>query len=150
MKTKLNSILFSLSFTCIALSSCSPQANRNEIVSEVGKVLYAQEEAWNDGNLEDFMLGYWHSDSLTFVNRKGIQKGWERALNAYKQGYPTREAMGKLQFDIFDIDVLSHESVHVTGKFTLEYEETDDVSGFFTLIFKRINQRWVIVLDHTG
>lgn len=145
--TTLFSLLFTLGF---ALSSCSPQANRNEIVSAIGKVLYAQEEAWNDGNLDDFMLGYWHSDSLTFVNRNGIQKGWERALNAYKVAYPTRGAMGHLQFDIFEIDVLSHESAHVIGKFTLEYEESDDVSGLFTLVFKRLNKQWLIVVDHTG
>jgi len=41
----------------------------------VRKVLSEQTKAWNDGDLERFMQGYWKNDSLMFIGKSGISWG---------------------------------------------------------------------------
>ena len=44
---------------------------------EILKVLHTQQEAWNKGNLETFMSGYWKNDALLFVGSSGSTYGWQ-------------------------------------------------------------------------
>ncbi len=114
----------------------------------ISNVMALQQDAWNDGNIETFMEGYWKSDSMQFVG-KTIRQGWQATLHRYKENYPTLEAMGKLQFDIWQVVRISDEAYLVTGQYTLT-RTNDKPSGAFTLIFKLKNGKWVIVYDHTG
>jgi hypothetical protein len=61
----------------------------------VRKVLSNQEVAWNSGSIDDFMKGYWASDSLVFIG-KSVTYGWQPTLENYKKRYPDTAAMGKL------------------------------------------------------
>ncbi|MEP1093618.1 MAG: nuclear transport factor 2 family protein [Cyclobacteriaceae bacterium] len=116
---------------------------------KIRDVLAMQEECWNAGDLECFMDGYWRSDKLLFVGSSGPTYGWETTLENYKKRYPTLEAMGILTFEISGIEPLSDEFWFVVGKFSLERRD-DNPSGYFTLIFRKIDDEWVIVSDHTG
>ena len=113
-------------------------------------VLMNQKDAWNKGDLVEYMQGYWQSDSLVFIGKSGINKGWNNTLYNYKQSYPTKEKMGKLSFDIISVEVLSKTSAHVTGKWVLKRSKKEILSGHFTLLFKKINNVWLIVSDHTS
>ena len=53
-------------------------------------VLISQVEAWNHGNLENFMEGYWRSPDLTFFSGATVTKGWEPTLARYQQRYKSR------------------------------------------------------------
>lgn len=66
------------------------------IRSEIEK----QRLAWNRGDIEGFMNGYWQSDSLMFIGKSGVTYGWKNTLGNYKRGYPDTAAMGKLDFNI--------------------------------------------------
>jgi hypothetical protein len=98
--------LFFVLLFCSVLVSCN-QATRQtdqETISgdetAIRDVLTMQEKAWNDGNLEEFMTGYWNSDSLQFVGST-ITRGWQSTLNRYRATYPDRAAMGNLKFEFF-------------------------------------------------
>ena len=86
------SVLFSLS----AFAQKQQMPDRQQIM----RVLMNQQAAWNDGNLEGFMNGYWESDSLSFIGKKGITKGWQQTLDNYKKSYPDKSTMGILKFEI--------------------------------------------------
>ena len=43
----------------------------------LGKMILDQQKAWNRGDLDGFMQGYWHSDSMQFITAKGTRKGWD-------------------------------------------------------------------------
>ncbi|NBP67933.1 MAG: nuclear transport factor 2 family protein [Cytophagia bacterium] len=122
---------------------------QDEDVTAIRKVLAQQQQDWNSGNLEDFMQGYWKSDSLKFISSRGINYGWQATLDGYKKGYPTTEAMGKLTFTIISIEKLSKKSAIVIGKWHLQRTK-DEPQGHFTLLWKKIEGRWVIVADHTS
>lgn len=95
------------------------------------------------------MLGYWHSDSLTFVGSRGLTYGWQQTLDNYKKGYPTQESMGKLTFTLLRLEKLSKRSAYVVGRWHLQ-RSIGDVGGHFILIWKKIKGKWVIVTDHTS
>jgi ketosteroid isomerase-like protein len=117
--------------------------------SAVRRVMHLQEEAWNKGDIDGFMEHYWKSDSLKFIGSKGITYGWQKTLDNYKKGYPNREAMGILNFDISSIEQLSSGSIFVIGKWHLKKKDSE-VGGYYTLLWKKKNGKWVIVTDHTS
>jgi ketosteroid isomerase-like protein len=116
---------------------------------EIKKVLTDQLIAWNKGDIEQYMFGYWKSDSLKFAGKSGIQYGWQKTLEGYKKSYPDKAAMGILTFTDIAVDVLSADAAFVIGKWALERDK-GNISGIFTLLFKRINGQWVIVCDHSS
>lgn len=118
--------------------------------SEIMEVLNRQQENWNKGDIETFMQDYWKSDELKFIGKNGVVKGWKATLERYLKNYPDRATMGQLKFDIKEIDFHSKKSAWVLGQWQLTRPEKGDVGGFFTLIFKKIDGKWVIVSDHTS
>lgn len=118
-------------------------------VLSIRSVMAQQEVAWNKGELEVFMQGYWKSDSLQFISSRGINYGWQATLDGYKKGYPTKEAMGILSFTILSIEKLSPTSAVVIGKWHLK-RSNDEPNGHFMLLWKKVNNQWVIIADHTS
>lgn len=110
-----------------------------------------QQAAWNDGNIEAYMQGYWKSDSLTFIGKKGITKGWQSTLENYQKSYPDKSAMGQLSFEILSLESLSSDAIYVVGKWNLAREPAKgNLNGHFTLLFKKIKRQWLIVSDHSS
>ena len=112
-------------------------------------LLEEQRLAWNTGDKEKFMVTYWQNDSLMFIGKSGVTYGWQNTLNNYKKGYPDTAAMGKLQFDILEVKRLSVMYFFVVGKWHLT-RSIGDVGGHFTLLFKKVKNKWVIVADHSS
>jgi ketosteroid isomerase-like protein len=108
-----------------------------------------QLNAWNAGDIDRYMETYWHSDSLMFIGKSGPTYGWEKTKANYKKGYPDTAAMGKLDFEIINMKRLSVMYYSVVGKWHLK-RTIGDVGGAFTLIFKKIKKKWVIIQDHSS
>jgi ketosteroid isomerase-like protein len=116
---------------------------------KIRQIMATQEMAWNKGDLEAFMDGYWRSDSLKFIGSRGLTYGWQATLDNYKKGYPDTDAMGKLKFTILSVEVLSGKSAFVIGKWHLT-RKAGDLSGHYTLLWKKLKGKWVIVADHSS
>lgn len=108
-----------------------------------------QEQCWSRGDLDGFMSGYWKSDSLRFMGKRGITKGWQTTLDNYKKSYPDKATMGKLQFDIVSFEPLDAKGMFVVGKWTL-LREKDTLGGYYSLIWRKIDGEWKVVFDHTS
>ncbi|HEY8688719.1 MAG TPA: DUF4440 domain-containing protein [Chitinophagaceae bacterium] len=115
----------------------------------IRKSLAQQTIAWNNGDIVKFMEPYWHSDSLMFIGKSGITYGWQKTLENYKKNYPDAAAMGKLDFTIIQTKKLSVLYYSVVGKWHLA-RAAGDISGYFTLLFKKIKNAWVIISDHSS
>lgn len=129
------------------ISTIASAQTKDELL--IKKTLLDQETAWNNGNLEAYMKGYWQSDSLMFIGKGSITYGWQQTLNNYKKKYPDTTAMGKLNFEFIEINRLSANYFFVAGKWHLK-RTVGDIGGVFTLLFKKIKGRWVIVRDHSS
>ncbi|MDB5111862.1 MAG: hypothetical protein JWR67_2976 [Mucilaginibacter sp.] len=130
----------------LLLSSCLLLAQDRQAILNV---LETQRVAWNKGDLEGFMQGYWKSDSLLFVGRTAPTHGWQATLDRYKKNYPDRAAMGTLTFNILKVELLNATNAFMLGGWHLQREK-DTPGGYFTLWFKKINGEWKIVVDHTS
>ena len=102
---------------CTNLNKPAFDAKKEE--AAIRAELDAQQIAWNNGDLEAFMQGYWKSDSLQFMSNRGVNHGWQEALNGYKKGYPDIAAMGTLSFELLEIRPLSQINFVVMGRFHL-------------------------------
>lgn len=117
--------------------------------ADIRKVLATQVATWNDANIDAFMETYWKSDSLLFVGKNGPTYGWQNTLDNYKKNYATKEKMGKLDFDVLQVKMLSADTYFVLGKWHLT-RSVGDVGGFYTLLFKKFADGWKIVADHSS
>ena len=117
--------------------------------SIIRRILADQITAWNKGDLDDFMKGYWNSDSLAFIGQSGITYGYTAALDNYKKHYDSPDKMGELIFTLLKLEKLSPEYYFVIGKWQLK-RKAGDIGGVYTLLFRRIGGRWVIVVDHSS
>ena len=116
-----------------------------EVIFEIRK----QQDCWNNADLECFMQGYWKSDSLMFIGKNGVNYGWQTTFDNYKRSYPDAAAMGELAFKIISTNMLSKDAIFIVGQWTLK-RESGDLGGHFSLLWKKIEGRWVIVADHTS
>jgi len=134
-------------FTCFLTTLLSAQVNKDE--KEITDLLNRQTVSWNKGNLDEFMKGYWHNDSLTFIGKSGITYGYTNTLNNYKKNYSDSAKMGKLFFEILQVKKLSAEYYWVLGKWFLK-RTVGDIGGHYTLLFRKINGKWMIIADHSS
>ena len=137
--------LFILSLLIASLPVTAQSKDENQ----VRKLLDEQTKAWNRGDVESFMKGYWKSDSLMFIGKNGVTYGWNNTLNNYKKNYPDTAAMGNLTFTIITMKQLSFQYFHVVGKWYLK-RSIGNAGGSFTLLFKKIKNQWVIIADHSS
>jgi len=113
-------------------------------------VLNDQVAAWNKGDLEGFMKGYWKSPDLTFVSGANKAQGWQATMDRYVKKYKADgKEMGQLSFSELQVELLGPDSAFVRGRFELMLGK-ENPSGRFTLIFKKLPEGWRIIHDHTS
>lgn len=115
----------------------------------ISAVLSAQQTAWNRGDVDAFLVGYWHSPELTFSGSSGVARGWDGVLARYKKNYPDKAAMGQLDFSELEFRFLGPDAALVLGRWHLKREK-DELGGVFTLVWQRFPEGWKIIHDHTS
>jgi hypothetical protein len=149
MKPKL-SLLFAISLLAASCSQ-SPKAVIDPKAEEeaIRGVLTAEQISWNNGDIDGFMEGFWKSDSLQFLSARGINHGWQETRDGYKKRYPDLASMGTLSYDILQMTPLSKDVYVVMGRYNLT-RTIGNLEGVFTVIFKKINGKWVAIYDHSA
>jgi ketosteroid isomerase-like protein len=135
-----------LKFLCVLLIASGLKAQ--DAVSEIKNLMQVQEQSWNRGDIPGFMEYYWKNDSLKFIGSSGITYGWKNTIERYEKAYPGKEAMGELKFTIIEATKLAKDAVYVIGKWELRKEKP--AGGYFTLLWRKLDKKWVIVSDHTS
>jgi uncharacterized protein (TIGR02246 family) len=154
MRNRLATILSLIFFSMLSVSSgaqtTSPGAG-TDARKAIEDVLQTQQEAWNRGDLEAFMAGYWNSPELTFFSGAKQHDGWQAALDRYRATYasPGHE-MGMLEFSGLRVEMLAPEAAFVRGAWALTIPAGKTPHGLFTLVFRKFPDGWKIVHDHTS
>ena len=133
----------------LSFYSFSQAQTKSENQLQIEVVLENQVAAWNEGDIEKYMQGYWKSDSLVFIGKNGLTKGWKSTLENYLKSYPDKKAMGQLSFDLLKQEALGDDYFLVIGKWTLRREK-DILKGHFSLTWRKIAGSWFIVADHSS
>lgn len=150
---------FSLIFVALAFQPGAPQfdlgspavnSDQTTTAKAIQSVLDAQASAWNKGDLEAFMDGYWRSPKLSFASGATMTRGWEATLERYKKRYKSEgREMGKLTFSELEVELLAPDNALVRGRWQL-VRSKDKPGGVFTLIFRKLPEGWRIIHDHTS
>ena len=130
-------------------NSGKPNTRDERIKTAIRAVLDAQAQAWNRGDLEDYMEGYDRSPATEFVGGDTITRGWQTVLERYQKKYDSRDKMGVLTFSEIEVTVLSKDAALVLGRWLLK-RASDEPHGTFSLLFRRRKAGWRIVHDHSS
>ncbi len=153
---QLKTYMLAIVMAC-ALPACAVNVNVNDTQligsSETDEdrildVLATQQAAWNAGDIDLFMAGYWRSPELRFASGGSVTKGWQETRDRYHANYSDRALMGELSFSDLEVNLLSSDAAIVHGAWALE-RDADRPSGLFTLVFRDLDGGWKIVSDTT-
>ncbi len=144
--TALKMISFSAVFILLFPPFLSAQKSDE---TAIRSLLAQQTKDWNKGDIEQYMKGYWKSDSLVFIGKNGPRYGYATTLDSYKKAYPNTAAMGKLSFELLELKRLSPQYYFVTGKWHLS-RTIGDLVGYFTLLLRKMKNKWLIIKDHSS
>ncbi len=133
----------------MTLAAISTLAQSDKASAAIRKVMDDQATAWNRGDIDGFMAGYWRSEKLVFISGDNVTRGWQPTLDRYKKGYDSRAKMGTLKFSGLEFFPVSKTAVIVLGSWELTREK-DNPHGKFTLTFRKFKEGWRIVMDHTS
>jgi ketosteroid isomerase-like protein len=142
--------LFLVLTLAVAISTAAQtEQQKAEIENDILAVMTTQAAAWNRGDIDSFMQGYWRSEKLIFASGDSVTRGWQPTLDRYKKNYDSKAKMGELAFTDLEVNVLSKDAAVVLGSWSLKREK-DNPKGKFTLVFRRLKEGWRIVHDHTS
>lgn len=123
--------------------------NDQRPAAQITRVLKAQCDAWNRGDIDGYMEGYARSDDTQFVSGDTLTRGWKTVRDRYASKYDSREKMGTLAFSDVKVTELPPGSAMVVGRWRLTRKGTKP-HGRFTLLFRQTEAGWRIVHDHTS
>lgn len=140
-----------LAFVVVLALPGASSGSPSEVAAAARAVLDAQVEAWNRGDLEGFMAGYWRSPELVFCSGATVTKGWDATLARYRKRYRSEgREMGRLRFDGIEVIPLGADAALARGAWHLTMGDGKEPHGLFTLLLRRLDGAWVIVHDHTS
>ena len=135
MKRAALALAFAASLSAAA-DSQTPAADTTG--AEVRALLDAQVAAWNRGDLEGFMAGYWRSPELVFCSGATVTKGWDATLARYRKTYQAEgREMGRLGFDEIEVFPLGSDAAFARGAYRLRLRNGSEPHGRFTLVLRR-------------
>lgn len=137
-----------LAAACATPAASPGAAEQARETAQILALLEAQDEAWNRGDIDGFMAGYWQSEDLRFASGGEVARGYAGTLARYKQRYSSRELMGTLSTTDHEITILSPNAAIAHGRWQLTRDK-DSPWGLYTLVLRKIGGDWVIVSDTT-
>jgi uncharacterized protein (TIGR02246 family) len=155
LSSSIRAVAVALTLVAAAILPASAQdanplhtATRQELA--VIKVLLAQEDAWNKGDLTTYASSYKDAADTLFITKQ-VSRGYAGMLDSYKHNYPTRAAMGTLTFSELEVRTLDEKFAVVIGKYHLDRvkKEGGNADGLFSLVFEDTGSGWKIIVDHT-
>jgi len=139
-----------LSIVCLLLFvTFGNAALSQEREKAIEKILVDQVAAWNAGDIDGYMKGYWNSDSTVFLSGGDLTRGYSGVLSRYKKAYDTRDKMGKLEFAELQVRMITPTLGVAMGVWRL-HRVNDQPRGRFTLLVEKKLEGWRIIHDHTS
>jgi beta-aspartyl-peptidase (threonine type) len=126
-------------------------AGKADAVIEVKAAWISQVEAWNRGDLEGFMIGYWKSPDLVFFSNGSTTHGWQPTLDRYRARYQGEgRQMGALDFPELEFVELGPTAVLARGQWRLRMADGKELTGMTSVVFRKLPEGWRIVHDHSS
>jgi ketosteroid isomerase-like protein len=142
------SVLFLVLASALSSAADKPAADAER---SVRAVLAAQIQAWNRGDLNGYMAGYWYSPDLVFFSNGQETRGWQPTLDRYRARYlGAGKQMGTLDFPVLDVLTLGSEAAVARGRWRLKMPDGRELTGMTTVVFRKLREGWRVVHDHSS
>jgi beta-aspartyl-peptidase (threonine type) len=146
-------VIYGSFLVCGAFAAPAPQQPATPPTAEraIRKVIDEQATAWNRGNLDGFMAGYWNSKDLTFFSGDTVTQGWQGTYDRYRKKYQADgKEMGRLVFSELRVEPVTGDWAVTRGRWKLTFKDGTSPGGLFTLVLRQFGGDWRIVHDHTS
>lgn len=105
--------------------------------------------AWNRGDIDGYLAGYWHSDKVRWVSGGTVRHGFEAIAAGFKTRFDSPDNMGRLEVDNLEIQLLGENDALVFGAW-IQTTPAARHHGVFTVHVKKIDDEWLFVSDHSS
>lgn len=148
IRSALSGAAFLFMAACATAPAALTPAQQATEAATITALLDAQDAAWNAGDIDGFMRGYWPSDALRFASGGDVIHGYDSTLARYKTRYPDRSAMGVLTTSDYEIEILSADAAIAHGRWKVT-TATGSSDGLYTLVLRKMDGDWLIISDTT-
>jgi uncharacterized protein (TIGR02246 family) len=113
---------------------------------DVVKIVLAQQDAWNKGDLDAYLSHYKNSPDTQAV-LSTLVRGIDNIRNAYRANFPNKDAMGSIEDSEVEVKALGDNYAIATGKYhlTRSRKAGGAVDGTFLEVFEKTPNGWQIV-----
>lgn len=117
---------------------------------EVIKALEGQIAAWNQGDLETAMTYYWNSPQMLWVNKNGIDKGYQEVLEMFRQDFSDSSNMGEYTYEPLHIEQVAPEAVYFVFRWKIELNGKRLMGGVSSQVWRLKDSRWLVTSEHAS
>jgi uncharacterized protein (TIGR02246 family) len=117
---------------------------------DVVKVVLAQQDAWNKGDLDAYLSHYKGGQDAQAVLAT-LVRGIDNIRAAYKANFPNKDSMGDIEDSEVEVRALGDNFALATGKYhlTRSRKAGGEVSGTFTEVFEKTPDGWKIIFSES-
>jgi len=118
---------------------------------DVTKVLLAQQDAWNKGDLNAYLARY-KDAADTIAILAGPVRGLADIRAAFHINFPKSEAMGNLEQSEVEVRELGPNFALAIGKYHLSRSKKygGETEGTFTDVFEKTDKGWLVIFSQTS
>jgi uncharacterized protein (TIGR02246 family) len=123
-------------------------ASRQQL--DVVKIVLAQQDAWNKGDLDAYLSHYKDSPDTQAV-LSSLVRGFDNIRSAYRQNFPSKDSMGSIEDSEVEVKPLGDNYALATGKYRLTRSKKSGgaAEGTFMELFEKTPTGWQIIFSES-
>ncbi len=135
---------------CAAAQNPDPLFTATRQQLDVVKIILAQSDAWNKGDLDSYLSHYKDAPDTQAV-LANLVRGVDNIRAAYKQNFPSKEAMGTIEDTDVQVRALGDNFALATGRYHLTRTKKagGPAEGTFSELFEKTSAGWQIIFSES-
>lgn len=125
-----------------ALAAAAPE--------EAVRALEAQRDAWNRGDLEASLDAYCPTPEITWVNRRGVSRGFQAFADGMRRDFQDAARMGRYVFEMLDARAAGPDGALITFRWSISRGDERLMGGVSTQLWRPCEGRLRVVFEHAS
>lgn len=118
---------------------------------EAKSAFEGQMAAWNRGDLEGALAGYWASSGMTWVNKGGVSHGFQTFADGMRQDFAADPAsMGHYEGAVLEAQDLAPDAALIVVRWSISREGRPAMGGISTQLWRKLGGTWRAVFEHAS
>jgi ketosteroid isomerase-like protein len=135
---------------CAAAQNSDPLFTATRQQLDVVKVVIAQQDAWNKGDLDGYISHYKDAPDTQAV-LANLVRGLENIRAAFHLNFPNKESMGNIDDSDVQVRALGENFALATGRYHLTRSKKGGgpIDGTFSELFEKTPAGWQIIFSES-